>query len=111
MQSSNTRRYPVALWLFLAAMALVGVHYGSRNLIAPGDESTPRIQVETGAMAAALTRYKSDFGAFPAGDSRAICRALTGENAKGRQYILLRRTPDGDILDPWGTPYRIYFCG
>lgn len=54
----------------------------------------------------ALLEYKTQFGAFPSGDSRAIVRALTGDNPKRMPFIGM--PPDGELLDPWGTPYRIY---
>ena len=76
------------------------------------DEGTYRIDAETQAIQGGLAQYKSEFGAFPSGDSRAICRALTGNNPKGIRFIELHSvTPDGDFLDPWGTPYKIYYSG
>ena len=71
-----------------------------------------RIDAETQAIRAALAQYNTEFGAFPSGDSHAICLALTGNNPKSIRFIELRSVaPDGDLLDPWGTPYKIYFSG
>ncbi len=60
----------------------------------------------------ALNAYKAEFGSFPAGDTSAICRALTGDNPKGIRFLEMRSiAPDGSILDPRGTPYQISYSG
>jgi len=73
-----------------------------------------RIDTEARALQVALSQYKEQFGQFPSGDTRAVCRSLSGDNPKGIRFIEWRRqstTPEGDFLDPWGTPYMIYFSG
>ena len=80
--------------------------------IVADDEGVYRIDSETAAIHAALAQYKTEFGSFPAGDTLAICRSLTGTNPKGIRFIELRSVaPDGSLLDPWGTPYKIYYSG
>ena len=68
----------------------------------------------TNALGGALSDYKVEFGSFPEGDSRSVSKALQGDNPKHKRFIALRHneiSPDGDILDPWGTPYLFYFSG
>ncbi|MBI5772164.1 MAG: hypothetical protein HZA89_00290 [Verrucomicrobia bacterium] len=60
----------------------------------------------------ALHTYKADFGAYPAGDTRTIWRSLRGENPKKMVFINFDSksfSSEGDLLDPWGTPYRLEF--
>ena len=95
---------------------LAGVVLVAAYLLYPGihadDERVYRIDHETAVIRVALAQYKTEFGAFPSGDSRAICRALSGNNPKSIRFIELRSvTPDGDFLDQWGTPYKIYYSG
>ena len=62
-----------------------------------------------------LTQYKEHFGAFPAGDTQSILRALRGENQDKICFIKFESstafTPESDMLDKWGTPMKIYFSG
>ena len=104
------RRVTIGRWLaVVAAIGVVALFL--YRAIFTSDESTARIDAETQAILWALAQYKTDFGAFPSGDSSAICRVLTtGNNPKNIRYIKLDSVaPDGAFLDPWGTPYKIYF--
>jgi hypothetical protein len=111
---------PKRQWLATAAWiaAAVVVLLAALPLIYPAvftiRDRVRRIDLETRALRAALGQYKEQFGRFPDGDSRAVCRALSGNNSKGIRFISWgegRKTPEGDFLDPWGTPYKIYFSG
>jgi hypothetical protein len=73
-------------------------------------EGVPQIVRDTATIHVAIRLYRSEFGTLPAGDSLAISRALTGANPKSIIFIELRaQSPQGELLDPWGTPYRIYY--
>ena len=105
------RRFTLGYWLLLAGVILVVGFF-----IYPGirghEEGSSRIDTEMGALHMALAQYKNEFGAFPFGDTLFICKALTGNNPKSIRFIELRSvTPDGEFLDPWGTPYKIYYSG
>lgn len=96
-------------------LMLVGIIAIAALLLYPGFltyERVYRIDLDIAAIQVALAQYKTEFGAFPSGDSRAICRMLSGNNPKGIRFIELRSvTSDGAFLDPWGTPYKIYYSG
>ena len=77
-------------------------------------EGVRRIDAEMAAFMVALDQYKERFGAYPKGDSASVCRALTGDNPTKTIFIELgprSKTEKGELLDPWGTPYMIYFSG
>ena len=104
------RGFPLRYWVILSAVAAAAAVLVYPH-IRGTDESTSRIDRETVAIRWALVEYKKEFGAFPSGDTRSICHELTGKNPKGTRFIDLRLAPDGRFLDPWGTPYEIYFSG
>jgi hypothetical protein len=59
-----------------------------------------------------LQKFKEVVGTYPLGSNAEVAKALQGRNAKnviilvGRKYELNEK---GEMLDPWGTPLRIYF--
>ena len=112
--SPNRSRLPLLISILLAVIALgvVGalLPVGSRPII----DKVRLIDLEEGQIRAALDTYKATFGDFPAGDSSAVFRALRGENPRKIVFLQCRAesvSPDGSMLDPWGTPYKIYFSG
>jgi hypothetical protein len=72
------------------------------------------VVAETQAILMAMQQYKAQYGEYPAGDNRAIAHALCGQNPQKVVFIDFRPehlSPNGDLLDPWGTPFKIYFSG
>ena len=68
--------------------------------------------METEGILTAMHQYKAAYGEYPAGDSRAITRALQGQNPQKIVFFEANPkhlSPDGNLLDPWGTPFKIYF--
>ncbi len=107
-------RLALLLWILLAVIALAVLEallpVGSRPII----DKVRLVDVDTSQIRAALQSYEAAFGMFPTGKSSAVFRALRGDNS--RKIIFLQCTPgsvapDGSMLDPWGTPYKIYFSG
>ncbi len=73
-----------------------------------------RIVMESETIVSAMQQYKAQYGEYPAGDNRAIARALRGQNPQKIVFIEFRPeevSSEGDLLDPWGTPLNIYFSG
>jgi hypothetical protein len=61
-----------------------------------------------------LQRYKEYVGRYPIGNNAQIVKALMGENPKNVIILVGRKTDlnsQGELVDPWGTPLRIYFAG
>jgi hypothetical protein len=59
-----------------------------------------------------LALYRQMFGKFPEGSNADIGNALNGQNPSNSVFILSSSPLLNDkheIIDPWGTPYRIYF--
>jgi hypothetical protein len=62
----------------------------------------------------AFHQYKTHVGSYPSGNSVEIAKALLeGQNPK-KIIILAVKKADlnakGEIVDPWGTPLKIYFA-
>lgn len=97
-------------WGYIAGIVLTILFAFSMSI--PASRPT-REQVMSMTLRNALMRYKKHFGAFPAGDTRAMIRAIHGENPDlvnfiewGNQNVV---SPQGDIFDSWGTPLKFYF--
>lgn len=61
----------------------------------------------------AFHEYRRHVGQYPLGDNAQIVQALTGNNPKNVIILAVRReslNPKGEIIDPWGTPLKIYFA-
>ncbi len=113
-QPGSRPKVSLSFWLFLGLIAVVGfallLPLRSRPII----DRFRRIDIETSQILAAMQSYEAAFGAFPVGDSSAIFRALRGDNPQKIIFLQCRAesvSPDGGMLDPWGTPYKIYFSG
>ena len=60
----------------------------------------------------ALRAYHNDYDTYPSGDYAQICRSLFGDNRLKQKYFDIGPkgiNEKGEIIDPWGTPYRIDF--
>lgn len=67
----------------------------------------PEIAVEN--MARAIRQYGQMFGGNPVGTNPEFTRQLSGDNPKHINFITpaagMRIDGDGELVDPWGTPY------
>ncbi|MCX8090384.1 MAG: hypothetical protein N3I86_05530 [Verrucomicrobiae bacterium] len=73
---------------------------------------TARFNEDVENLFIALQKFKEVVGAYPLGSNAEIARALQGKNSKNLIILVGRKTElneKGEIVDPWGTPLRIYF--
>ena len=112
-QTANSKvRFSFVFCVVLGIMALLGLFalLQSGRII----DVVSQIDVETAALHAAIRQYEAEFGAKPTGDCRAVFRALRGENPRHIVFIQFADrsiSSEGDLLDPWGTPYKLYYSG
>ena len=99
----------VCLSLIFAVLILPGIFQ-------PAGESRAKDATEVKQLARgldeALLEYRKEFGRFPEGSAGEIISALCGRNEKEKAYLVLGPTAvneHGEMLDPWGTPFRITF--
>jgi hypothetical protein len=75
---------------------------------------TSRLNEDTENLFVALQKFKEHVGCYPNGSNAEIAKSLKGQNPKNVIILVGRKneTNDkGEIIDPWGTPLRIYFSG
>jgi hypothetical protein len=61
---------------------------------------------------AGIQEYRKHLGCYPLGSNANIARALKGGNPKSIIILLGRKNElneQGEYVDPWGTPLRVYF--
>lgn len=62
----------------------------------------------------AFHQYKTHVGNYPTGNNAEIAKALLeGQNPKKIIILAVRKAElnsKGEIVDPWGTPIKIYFA-
>jgi hypothetical protein len=98
----------------ILACILLGILLMPAFLQPPGrDEAQEESLATQGArLLEAFAAYQQEFGAYPAGSPEAMLRELRGENEK--QIVFFETPPEsvnekGELLDPWGNPFRITF--
>jgi hypothetical protein len=75
---------------------------------------TARFNEDVDDLFYALQKYKEYVGSYPIGNNADVVKALAGNNSQkvivdvGRHKNLNSK---GELVDPWGTPFRIYFSG
>ena len=63
-------------------------------------------------LMSAFEAYKMTYNAYPSGKYAQIVSALGGENPSRLEFLMVRPrnlNAGGEFLDPWQTPYRIFF--
>ncbi|MBI5386468.1 MAG: hypothetical protein HZA90_17490 [Verrucomicrobia bacterium] len=68
---------------------------------------------EVDSLFEAFHKFKEHVGRYPEGANAEIARALVGNNPKKVIILALRKenlNAKGEIVDPWGTPLKIYFA-
>ncbi|MDQ3620968.1 MAG: hypothetical protein M3463_00540 [Verrucomicrobiota bacterium] len=80
----------------------------------PDGEGTSRVDVHLGGISGTLGQYYQTFNEWPQGNNREVAAALLGENPKKTVFLGWHKSEtnsDGELLDPWKTPYYIQITG
>ena len=81
------------------------------------DRGTPAREVRARSLAAQLETacfaYLTEYGTLPpTSENYRLIKILSEDNPRKIVFLNLRPidlSPNGELLDPWGTPYRITF--
>ena len=92
------------LVILLTSAVLFGVPQ-VRRAAQIGAAARARLQMEQWARAADV--YRRTHGALPAGDSRAVLETLRHDD-ESRRFLPGPERTEIQMLDPWGTPWRIH---
>lgn len=78
------------------------------------ERSVRAFNAEVDNLFEAFHQYKTYVGSYPSGSSVEIAKALLeGNNPKKIIIIAVKKAElnaKGEIVDPWGTPLKIYFA-
>ena len=97
----------------IAIMMLGGWAYTSLNSYRTSVRFT-QLGADTDDLFEALQTYKERLGVYPVGSNAEVVKAMMGNNAKSLIILVGRKknlNTKGELVDPWGTPFRIYFAG
>jgi len=99
----------------LLISALAGAGWGVQSWnVYRANARTAQFNQDVDNLFYALQQYKERVGSYPVGNNAEIAKSLLGNNPKNL-IILVGRQKDlnskGEIVDPWGTPLRMYFAG
>jgi hypothetical protein len=72
------------------------------------------LSAEVDQLFEAFHKYKSIIGQYPTGSNAQIAKSIReGDNSKHLMIMAVRDSQlnaKGEIIDPWGTPLKIYFA-
>lgn len=99
------------LWFGAAAATFYISVFLFRPICGPMRPESSQTKADLRNLEVACRAYKAEYDSYPAGDHAQTLQILRGRNA--RQIVFLE-TPSrksafskqGELLDPWGTPYR-----
>lgn len=79
-----------------------------------GERSVRQFNLEVDNLFEAFHQYKTHVGTYPMGNNQEIAKALLEGNNPKKIVILAVKKAElnakGEIVDPWGTPLKIYFA-
>src|ERR1041385_4784187 len=75
---------------------------------------TAQFNADVEDLFTALQKFKERVGTYPTGGNLEVSKALQGANSKNVIVLGVSARKNsinekGEIVDPWGTPLRIYF--
>jgi len=84
---------------------------GSMGLRNSAFDRRTRIYVLVTNIQTAILAYQTEYGIPPeAASNFRLVKVLTGDNPRKIEFLSLKPSqlnPDGEIIDPWGTPFQI----
>lgn len=70
------------------------------------------VAIWSSQIQAACLGYKTEYGKFPPSENRQLVPLLLGNNPRKIPFIEFPPkylSKDGEVLDPWGTPFHITY--
>ncbi len=103
-----------AIALTLIVLCVGGVLWVAKGWT-PKQRVDPKIgkfYADADALILGLQQYREFVGTYPTGNNLQVAKALLGRTDKKVLILAIRKSDmndKGEILDPWGTPLRLYF--
>ena len=106
-------RFRRAAFLFLVAGLLVGGGWIWTSCSrVEAARPMAKLNKDVDGLFEAFQQYKEHVGRYPEGSNAEIAKALFGKNPKNVIILVVKKkdlNPKGELVDPWGTPLKIYF--
>jgi hypothetical protein len=96
------------LVLGIAGVLFVAIAWTPRRV----DPKILKFNTDADTLILGLQQYREFVGTYPTGNNATIAKALLGRTEKKVLILAVRKSDmndKGEILDPWGTPLRVYF--
>lgn len=110
--SSTNRRVVLIIVILLAGIGAVWGWSAANKWTR--DKPVRAFNAEVDSLFEAFHQYKTHVGSYPSGSSSDIAKALLeGQNPKKIIILAVKKAElntKGEIIDPWGTPLKIYFA-
>jgi len=112
-ESSGTiRRVVLVVVILLAGIGAVWAYTAAKTWTR--EKPVRQFNAEVDNLFEAFHQYKTHVGSYPTGTSTEIAKALLEGNNPKKIIILAVKKAElntkGEIIDPWGTPLKIYFA-
>ena len=102
-----------ALAITLIVLGVVGVLCVAKGWTPKHLEpKTAKFNADADNLILGIQQYREFVGSYPTGNNLSIAKALLGRTDKKVLILAVRKSDmndKGEILDPWGTPLRVYF--
>jgi hypothetical protein len=98
----------VAIVLGVAGVLFVAKAWTPRRV----DPKITKFNQDADSLILGLQQYREFVGSYPTGNNATVAKALLGRSEKKVMILAVRKSDmndKGEILDPWGTPLRLYF--
>ena len=108
---TKARRIVQILVTLVALAGAIWIYIAVKHWMATQSERA--FYAEVDGLFEAFHKYKEHVGDYPRGNNAELAKALTGNNAKKVIILAVRKdnlNAKGEIVDPWGTPLKIYFA-
>lgn len=106
------RRIALILVILAVTGGSIWGYFEYKEWQATRDERTLRTEVDH--LFEAFHKYKQIIGRYPSGSNVEIAKAIREGNNEKKLMILAVKDSQlnakGEIVDPWGTPLKIYFA-
>jgi hypothetical protein len=110
--SGTARKIVLIVVILLAGIGAVWGWSAAKTWI--HEKPVRAFNAEVDNLFEAFHQYKTYVGAYPTGNSAEIAKALLEGNNPKKIIILAVKKAElnakGEIVDPWGTPLKIYFA-
>jgi hypothetical protein len=110
--SGTVRRVVLIVVILLAGIGAVWAYTAAKTWTR--EKPVRQFNSEVDNLFEAFHQYKQYVGSYPQGTSSEIAKALLEGNNPKKIIILAVKKAElnnkGEIIDPWGTPLKIYFA-